>query len=74
MRLPLWWPLLSEVLLQQQSHHSKNVMLENNIHRILLGLMFECYQPVQIPFWFGWSTVLFAKKILQAKNSSTIFK
>jgi len=25
--------------------------------------------PVQIPFWFGWSTVLFTKNILQHKNS-----
>jgi len=25
--------------------------------------------PVQIPFWFGWSTVLFTKKILEHKNS-----
>jgi cell division protein FtsB len=24
--------------------------------------------PVQIPFWFGWSTVLFTKKILQPRN------
>jgi len=50
-------------------HQSKNVMLENNIHRFLLGLMLSAINPVQIPFWFGWSTVLFAKKILQAKNS-----
>jgi threonine/homoserine/homoserine lactone efflux protein len=25
--------------------------------------------PVQIPFWFGWSTVLFTKKVLLPKNS-----
>ena len=24
--------------------------------------------PVQIPFWFGWSTVLFTKKILKPEN------
>ena len=24
--------------------------------------------PVQIPFWFGWSTVLFGKKILMPRN------
>jgi hypothetical protein len=24
--------------------------------------------PVQIPFWFGWSTVLFTKKILLPRN------
>ena len=25
--------------------------------------------PVQIPFWFGWSTVLFTKKILLPRNN-----
>ena len=25
--------------------------------------------PVQIPFWFGWSTVLFSKKILLPQNN-----
>ena len=24
--------------------------------------------PVQIPFWFGWSTVLFTKKVLLPRN------
>ena len=50
-------------------HHAKNVMLNNNIHRFLLGLMLSAISPMQIPFWFGWSTVLFTKKILQPKNS-----
>ena len=43
----------------------KNVVLENNIHRFLLGMLMCAINPVQIPFWFGWSTVLFAKKILE---------
>ncbi len=50
-------------------HHAKNVMLNNNIHRFLLGIMLSAISPMQIPFWFGWSTVLFAKKVLQPKNS-----
>jgi threonine/homoserine/homoserine lactone efflux protein len=25
--------------------------------------------PVQIPFWFGWSTVLFSKNVLQHRQS-----
>lgn len=47
----------------------KNVMLNNNIHRFFLGLMLSAINPVQIPFWFGWSTVLFTKNILVPKNS-----
>lgn len=43
---------------------AKNVMLQNNMHRFLLGMFMCAINPVQIPFWFGWSTVLFTKKIL----------
>ncbi len=50
-------------------HHSKNVMLDNHMNRFLLGLMLSAISPMQIPFWFGWSTILFQKNILQPKNS-----
>ncbi|MFZ4059196.1 MAG: LysE family translocator [Ferruginibacter sp.] len=43
---------------------TKNVLLNNNMHRFLLGMFMSAINPVQIPFWFGWSTVLFSKKIL----------
>lgn len=46
---------------------AKNVMLNNNMHRFLLGMFMCAINPVQIPFWFGWSTVLFTKKILEPK-------
>ncbi len=52
-----------------QEHHSKNVMLNNTIHRFLLGVILSAISPMQIPFWFGWSTVLFSKNILQPKSS-----
>ncbi len=45
--------------------NAKNVLLENNTHRFLLGMFMCAVNPVQIPFWFGWSTVLFTKKILE---------
>lgn len=47
----------------------KNVMLNNNLPSYLLGLVMSAVNPVQIPFWFGWSTVLFTKKILKPKTS-----
>jgi threonine/homoserine/homoserine lactone efflux protein len=50
-------------------HHAKNIMLNNNMNRFLLGLLLSAISPMQIPFWFGWSTVLFQKNILQPKNS-----
>ena len=48
---------------------AKNIMLQNNMHRFLLGMFMCAINPVQIPFWFGWSTVLFTKKILEPKPS-----
>ncbi|HMC99855.1 MAG TPA: LysE family transporter [Ferruginibacter sp.] len=45
-----------------------NVMLQNNMHRFLLGMFMCAINPVQIPFWFGWSTVLFSKNILEPKR------
>ena len=44
---------------------AKNILLKNNMHRFLLGMLMCAINPVQIPFWFGWSTVLFTKKILE---------
>jgi threonine/homoserine/homoserine lactone efflux protein len=48
---------------------AKNVFLENNVHRFLLGMFMSAINPVQIPFWFGWSTVLFTKKVLEPVKS-----
>jgi threonine/homoserine/homoserine lactone efflux protein len=50
-------------------HPAKNVILNNSINRYFLGVMLSAINPVQIPFWFGWSTVLFTKNILQPKDS-----
>ncbi len=46
----------------------KNVILSSTLHRFWLGLFMSALNPVQIPFWFGWSTVLLTKKILLPKN------
>lgn len=42
-----------------------NILLSNTMHRGLLGFTMSLINPVQIPFWFGWSTVLFTKRILK---------
>lgn len=47
----------------------KNIILSSTLHRFWLGLFMSALNPVQIPFWFGWSTVLFTKKILLPKAS-----
>lgn len=45
----------------------KNVILDNALPRFLLGLFLNGLNPLQIPFWLGWSTVLFSKNILQPR-------
>jgi len=42
----------------------KNIILSSTLPKFILGLVMCILNPVQIPFWFGWSTVLFTKKIL----------
>lgn len=49
--------------------NAKNPILDNNMNRFLLGMLGCAINPVVVVFWFGWSTVLFTKKILQPVNS-----
>src|SRR5215210_150669 len=59
----------SFVAAAKNSAHAKNILLSNSMPRFVLGLLMSALNPVQIPFWFGWSTVLFTKKILLPKNN-----
>jgi len=47
----------------------KNIILSSTLNRFVLGFGMCAINPVQIPFWFGWSTVLYTKKVLLPKNS-----
>ncbi len=46
----------------------KNIVLSSSMPKFLLGVIMCAVNPVQIPFWFGWSTVLFTKKVLLPRN------
>jgi threonine/homoserine/homoserine lactone efflux protein len=46
------------------SGSGRNVILSNTLHRFWLGVTMSAINPVQIPFWFGWSTVLFTRQVL----------
>lgn len=46
---------------------AKNLVLQNNLHRFFLGMLMSAVNPVQIPFWFGWSAMLYTKGILVPK-------
>ncbi len=44
---------------------SENAILsKSTLPHFVLGLVMSAVNPIQIPFWFGWSTILFTKKIL----------
>jgi threonine/homoserine/homoserine lactone efflux protein len=62
----------SFVAAAKNSAHAKNILLSNSMPRFVLGLLMSALNPVQIPFWFGWSTVLFTKKILLPTTIITI--
>ena len=49
-------------------HGAKNVVLSYTMHRFFLGLMMRAISPAAIPFWLGWSSVLYAKGIMQDKK------
>ncbi|WP_107685526.1 LysE family translocator [Niastella koreensis] len=49
-------------------HVKKNVILSRTIPRFWLGMAMSAINPAQIPFWFGWSTALYTKKILVPRN------
>ena len=49
-------------------HVTKNVILSHTIHRFWLGAAMSAINPAQIPFWFGWSTALYTKKVLIPRN------
>jgi threonine/homoserine/homoserine lactone efflux protein len=42
----------------------KNVLLSSTLPPFLLGMVMNGVNPLQIPFWFGWNTILFTKKLL----------
>ena len=48
--------------------NQKNVVLSSSLPKFLLGVVMCAVNPVQIPFWFGWSTILFTKKVLLPRN------
>ena len=51
------------------SGSGKNIILSNTMHRFWLGVSMSALNPVQIPFWFGWSTVLVTKQVLLPRTS-----
>jgi threonine/homoserine/homoserine lactone efflux protein len=55
----------SFVVAIQPPGEAKSIFFNNNVNSFVLGMGMSAINPMQIPFWFGWSTVLFSRGILQ---------
>ncbi len=51
-----------------QQHQAENILLDNHINRFLLGMFMSSITFMHLPFWFGWSSILFTKKILRSDS------
>ncbi|MBL0135574.1 MAG: LysE family transporter [Chitinophagaceae bacterium] len=55
---------ISSFIAAGKTSEGKNMILSNTLPRFWLGVVMSSISPMQIPFWFGWSAVLFSKKVL----------
>jgi threonine/homoserine/homoserine lactone efflux protein len=51
-----------------QSKEKKTVLLDNKLDRFVLGLMMSALNPVQIPFWFLWTSTFIQTGALPAEK------
>ncbi|MBY0482002.1 MAG: LysE family translocator [Chitinophagaceae bacterium] len=52
------------VTARKQHPEKKALVLDNKLNRFLLGLMMSALNPVQIPFWFLWSSTFIQAKLI----------
>lgn len=48
----------------------KALLLKNKLNRFILGLMMSALNPVQIPFWFLWTSTFIQTKVLPVDEVS----
>lgn len=59
--------ILSLISAIRQQKDQKALLLENDIDRFWLGIMMSAFNPLQIPFWFLWSSYFMSLKLLGDK-------
>ncbi len=64
---------LSSFYTASQAEPAPNPVLGVSLPKVMLGFMMSALNPVQIPFWFGWSAVLFSRKVLMPNPSQYYF-
>jgi threonine/homoserine/homoserine lactone efflux protein len=56
---------ISSFITAGKTRDQKNILLNNNMNRFFLGFSMSALNPVQIPFWFIWSTYLLSNQFLK---------
>jgi threonine/homoserine/homoserine lactone efflux protein len=64
---------LSSFYTASQAAPAPNPILGVSLPKVMLGFMMSALNPVQIPFWFGWSAVLFSRKVLVPDRTQYYF-
>ena len=58
----------SFIVSRRSESRQKNILLNNKVNRFWLGLSMSAVNPVQIPFWFLWSSYLYSTGLLKADS------
>lgn len=56
--------ILAFATARKEQGQKKALLLKNKLDRFLLGLMMSALNPVQIPFWFLWTSTFIQTKVL----------
>ncbi len=56
--------IMAFVTARKQDTEKKTVLLKNKLNRFVLGLTMSALNPLQIPFWFLWTSTLIQAKVL----------
>lgn len=48
-------------------------LMPHNASPFLFGILLMAVNPVQIPFWFGWTTILIERRLIKAGTSDSVW-
>lgn len=54
--------------LAKKNQRPRNIIIDNKINRFMLGLMMSAVNPMQFPFWAGWSAYLLSREWLEGNS------
>lgn len=60
----------SFIAASKKSTKTKNVLIDNNLNRFILGVIMSSVNPMQFPFWVGWSIYAQTQQLLYPNNLS----